>query len=117
MKKTDCLDPLFCPVLTSLSVIGGKWKLAILWSIRQNGVQRFGELQRSLGGITQKMLTQQLRDLEADGIIVRKVFAEVPPRVEYTLSDYGRTLDPLLEGMALWGRTHQAGVSNGTAAT
>jgi DNA-binding HxlR family transcriptional regulator len=96
-----------CPVTTALSAIGGKWKPAILWQIR-HGVIRFGALQRSLGGVTQKMLTQQLRALEAEGILVRRVYPEVPPRVEYTLSDYGWTLQPMLDTMAEWGRSHQS---------
>ena len=95
-----------CPVVTTLEVIGGKWKPAILWHIRR-GVHRFGALQRALPGITQKMLTQQLRELEADGILTRTVFAEVPPRVEYRLSDHGLSLQPLLDEMATWGATHR----------
>jgi DNA-binding HxlR family transcriptional regulator len=105
--EENCLDPAVCPVLATLDVVGGKWKPAILWQIRHE-MHRFGALRRSVQGITQKMLTQQLRELEADGVIVRKVFAEVPPRVEYTLSDYGRSLQPLLDAMASWGAAHQA---------
>ena len=97
----------FCPVMTTLEVIGGKWKPAILWELRQHRVRRFGALKRALPGITQKMLTQQLRELEADGIIHRKVYAEVPPRVEYTQTEYGRSLTPILEEMAHWGMKHQ----------
>jgi len=106
VKKSECLDPQVCPVISTLDVVGGKWKPAILWLVRQ-GVHRFGALQRAIGGITQKMLTQQLRELEADGILRREVFAEVPPRVEYTLTPYGQTLLPLLEAMASWGSSHQ----------
>ena len=97
-----------CPVITTLAVIGGKWKPAILWELRQHRVRRFGKLKRSLPSITQKMLTQQLRELEADGIIRRKVYAEVPPRVEYTLTDYGATLTPILNEMAHWGQNHRS---------
>jgi DNA-binding HxlR family transcriptional regulator len=106
MKKNECLDINVCPVLATLAVVGGKWKPAILWMIRQ-GVHRFGALQRSLQGITQKMLTKQLRELEADGVIVRTVFAEVPPRVEYTFSEHGKSLQPLLDAMANWGAAHR----------
>lgn len=96
-----------CPVITTLGVIGGKWKPAILWELRQHQVRRFGALKRALPDITQKMLTQQLRELEADGIVHRKVYAEVPPRVEYTLTDYGQSLTPILNEMASWGLNHQ----------
>ena len=106
MKKSECLDPQVCPVISTLDVVGGKWKPAILWQVRQ-GVHRFGALQRAVGGITQKMLTKQLRELEADSILRREVFAEVPPQVEYTLTPYGRTLQPLLDAMASWGGAHQ----------
>jgi DNA-binding HxlR family transcriptional regulator len=94
-----------CPVTTTLNVIGGKWKPIILWEM-ERGVLRFGELKRTIAGITQKMLTQQLRELEEDGIIWRKVYAEVPPRVEYGITDYGQTLRVLLNEMAQWGMRH-----------
>ena len=96
-----------CPVMTTLEVIGGKWKPAILWELRQQRVRRFGALKKALPNITQKMLTQQLRELEADGIIRREVYAEVPPRVEYTQTDYGRSLTPILDEMAQWGMNHR----------
>ncbi|MEM7549518.1 MAG: helix-turn-helix domain-containing protein [Bacteroidota bacterium] len=95
-----------CPVITTLNVIGGKWKPAILWELQQKDVCRFGALKRSVEGITQKMLTQQLRELEADGIIQRKVYAEVPPRVEYQITEYGKSLRPILDEMAKWGFKH-----------
>jgi DNA-binding HxlR family transcriptional regulator len=101
-----------CPVMITLAVIGGKWKPAILWELRQHRVRRFGALKRALPDITQKMLTQQLRELEADGIIHRKVYAEVPPRVEYTQTDYGRSLTPILDEMAHWGMRHQGEQKN-----
>lgn len=95
-----------CPVTTTLSVIGGKWKPIILWIIRDE-TKRFGEIKKLIPSITQKMLTQQLRELEDDGIIVRKVYAVVPPKVEYSLTDYGRSLMPIMDAMAQWGRSHQ----------
>ncbi len=107
MTSKILLTPELCPILATLEVVGGKWKPAILWQVRQ-GIHRFGVLQRALPGITQKMLTQQLRELEADGILNRTVFAEVPPRVEYRLSDHGRTLQALLDEMAAWGVRHHA---------
>lgn len=105
LEKRGNETPL-CPVMTTLEVIGGKWKPAILWELRQHRIRRFGALKRALPNITQKMLTQQLRELEADGIIYRKVYAEVPPRVEYTQTDYGRSLTPILDEMAHWGMSH-----------
>lgn len=95
----------YCPVTETLHVIGGKWKPIILWQL-ENGTVRFGQLRRVIKGITQKMLTQQLRELEDDGIIWRKVYPEVPPRVEYGVTDYGRTIRPLLNEMAQWGISH-----------
>jgi len=96
-----------CPVTTTLSVIGGKWKPIILYIIRDE-TKRFGEIKRLIPTITQKMLTQQLRELEKDGIVNRKVYPVVPPKVEYSLTDYGRTLIPILNAMAKWGVTHNA---------
>ncbi|MGH1335052.1 MAG: winged helix-turn-helix transcriptional regulator [Aureispira sp.] len=103
-NKCERID---CPVITTLGVIGGKWKPAILWTLKQWEVARFNNLRRSLAPITQKMLTQQLRELEANGIINRKVYAEVPPRVEYRLTPYGETLMPIMDEMAKWGAGHQ----------
>jgi DNA-binding HxlR family transcriptional regulator len=95
-----------CPVLTTLEVIGGKWKPAILWQM-ESGTYRFGQLKRELNGITQKMLTQQLKELEENGIIWRKIYAEMPPRVEYGLTEYGKSLRPILNEMAKWGLVHR----------
>ncbi|MDJ0751879.1 MAG: helix-turn-helix domain-containing protein [Ardenticatenaceae bacterium] len=93
-----------CPVETCLEMLSGKWKPRILWKIYQNEVMRFNELQRSIsGGITAKMLTQQLRSLERDGLITRVVYPVVPPKVEYRLSEFGRTLIPVLDSIAAWG--------------
>jgi len=90
----------------TLKVIGGKWKLVILCHL-MDGVKRFGELKRGMPDITQKMLTQQLRELEDDGIIHREVFVQVPPKVEYSLTEYGRTMEVVLNVMADWGQNHQ----------
>jgi DNA-binding HxlR family transcriptional regulator len=94
-----------CPVEATLSVVGGKWKVLILWNL-VNGTKRFNELGRYISQVTRKMLTEQLRELESDKLIVRKVFPEVPPKVEYSLSDYGRTFIPVMQAMAQWGMTH-----------
>jgi DNA-binding HxlR family transcriptional regulator len=104
---SDPLRPDECPVDTTLSIIGGKWKALILYHLRE-GPRRFGELRRLIPGVTQRMITQHLRELEADGIIHREVFAVVPPRVDYSLTETGRTLLPILEAMAGWGTTHRA---------
>ena len=92
-----------CTVAVTLDVIGGKWKSLILWQLNFKTL-RFSQLQRRLGKITQKMLTQQLRELEQDGMINRKVYAEVPPRVEYSLTDMGQSVVPILEMMCQWGK-------------
>lgn len=90
----------------TLKVIGGKWKLVILCHLT-DGSMRFGELKREMSDITQKMLTQQLRELEQDGIIDRKVYNQVPPKVEYSLTEYGQTLKEVLDVMSRWGDKHQ----------
>lgn len=94
-----------CPVTTTLRVIGGKWKPVILWHLHEQ-TMRFSELKRSLDGITQKMLTQQLRELELAKVVKRKVYPEVPPKVEYSLTPYGKTLIPVLQSMHEWGEKH-----------
>ena len=91
-----------CPVEVTLSVIGNKWKVLIIRDL-MGGTRRFGELRKSIGGISQKVLTANLRSMEADGLLTRKVYPEVPPRVEYTLTDLGRSLRPVMDAMADWG--------------
>jgi DNA-binding HxlR family transcriptional regulator len=95
-----------CPVETTLDVIGGKWKGIILYHLI-DGTKRFNEFRRINSGITQFMLTLQLRELERDGIIHREVYKEVPPKVEYSLTDFGRTLEPLILSMKVWGETYK----------
>jgi DNA-binding HxlR family transcriptional regulator len=94
-----------CPLTDLVDMIGGRWKVLLLWRLR-DGTRRFNELRRSMPGVTQKMLTQQLRQLETDGLVSRKVFAEVPPRVEYKLTATGRELGSLLETLAGWATVH-----------
>ncbi len=91
-----------CPVETTLKVIGGRWKVLIVHSLLEDK-KRFGELTRSLGGISARTLSKQLRELEADGVVNRKDFGEIPPKVEYSLTSLGRTLKPVLLSMEKWG--------------
>ncbi len=103
-----------CPVEYSLTVLGGTWTLLILRDLLRYEPVRFGALRRSLGGISARTLTDRLRHLEAEGVVTRTVYAEVPPRVEYALTARGRSLQPVLESMAAWGRQDQ--IRNGEAA-
>jgi len=97
---------LHCPVAVTLGIIGGKWKPLILYYLLQ-GTQRFNALKRRLPQVTQQMLTLQLRELERDGIVHRQVYAEVPPKVEYSLTELGRSLEPILLAMLAWGEAYQ----------
>ncbi|WP_068083200.1 winged helix-turn-helix transcriptional regulator [Polycladidibacter stylochi] len=99
---TQQTDSELCPAPILFSMIGGKWKLLILKTLVFNGTKRFGDLRREISGITQTMLTKQLRALEADGLIDRKVYAQVPPRVEYSATNTGRALRPVFEAMHQW---------------
>lgn len=105
MAKVQAVDEQ-CPVELGLNILSGKWKLKILWYLSKSTI-RFNELQRLLGNITTKTLTEQLRELEEQGIILRTVFPEVPPRVEYSLSEIGITLKPILKGLCEWGKTYR----------
>ncbi len=102
-----------CPVEAALDVIGGKWKPLILWALGDD-IMRFSELQKALPGVNTKMLTKQLRELEEDGVIRRTVYPEVPPRVEYTITDFGKTLLPLLQALCDWGAGY-LGLGDGVA--
>ena len=96
-----------CPVETTLMLIGDKWKVLILRDL-MDGTKRFGELKKSIGTVSQKVLTAQLRDMEEKGLLTRKVYAEVPPRVEYTLTETGYSLEPILDAMSAWGADYKA---------
>lgn len=95
-----------CPVATTVSLIGSKWKLLIMRNLRVRP-WRFNELKKDLDGISQKVLTDSLRSMEADGIITRTVFPEVPPRVEYSLSELGESMRPIIDSMEQWGLSYQ----------
>lgn len=99
-----------CPVETTLTLISDKWKVLILRDLLP-GTKRFGELKRSIGSVSQKVLTAQLRQMEDSGLLTRKVFPEVPPRVEYTLTELGYSLKPILDAMLTWGADYQAMVA------
>ena len=96
-----------CPVETTLTLIGDKWKVLILRDLMP-GTKRFGELKKSLGNVSQKVLTAQLRTMEESGLVNRKVYAEVPPRVEYSLTELGKSLKPILDSMRAWGEAYKA---------
>ncbi|MFD1030272.1 winged helix-turn-helix transcriptional regulator [Metaplanococcus flavidus] len=95
-----------CRVEDALGILVGKWKPVILLYLLQEGTKRFSELKRNMPGITQKMLTKQLRELEDEDIILRVVYPQVPPKVEYSMTEYGRSLEPILEAMHEWGAKH-----------
>ena len=96
-----------CPVETTLTLIGDKWKVLILRDLMP-GTKRFGELKKSIGNVSQKVLTAQLRAMEESGLVNRKVYAEVPPRVEYSLTELGKSLKPILDSMWAWGEAYKA---------
>jgi DNA-binding HxlR family transcriptional regulator len=106
-EKIFVFDEKSCPVTATMQVLGGKWKAILINAIYLTSPARFGELKRSVKGITQSMLTQQLRELEDDGLISRKIYAEIPPRVEYTLTEFGLTLSPIMQSMAKWGEEYR----------
>jgi DNA-binding HxlR family transcriptional regulator len=104
MKK-EILVP-FCAVTATLDVLGGKWKVFVLARLATHGTLRFSQLQKLIPNVTQKMLTQQLREMEDAGLVSRRVYAEVPPRVEYSLTAHGLTLQPVLAALNEWGNLH-----------
>ena len=103
-SRLDCSPG--CAVEAAISLIDGKWKCVVLWHLQQGGTVRFNEIRRLMPGITQRMLTNQLRELEADGLVDRAVYAQVPPKVEYSLTDRGRSLTPILQALKQWGDVH-----------
>jgi DNA-binding HxlR family transcriptional regulator len=105
LKETE-VEEFYCPVKLTTDVIGGKWKPLILFYL-ESGTKRFGELRKLIPGMTKKMLTQHLRDLERDEVIRRKVYAVVPPKVEYSLTKHGESLKPILKLMSAWGARHR----------
>ena len=107
MEKTTKGELPACPVETTLTLIGDKWKVLILRDLMP-GTKRFGELKRSVGHVSQKVLTAQLRAMEESGLVHREVYAEVPPRVEYSLTELGRSLKPILDSLWAWGEAYQA---------
>ena len=110
-KKLDVLPA--CPVETTLSLIGNKWQVLILRDLGFNGTMRFKELQRSIGKISQKVLTTNLRSMEESGIVSREAFAEVPPRVGYSLTELGQSLRPVLDAMRVWGERYKERLRKG----
>ena len=105
-----------CPVETTLTLIGDKWKVLILRDLLP-GTKRFGELKKSIGRVSQKVLTAQLRDMEEKGLVSRKVYAEVPPRVEYSLTELGMSLKPILDAMSSWGTAYKEANGNKVLST
>ena len=95
-----------CPVETTLTLIGDKWKVLIIRELL-TGTKRFGEIRGAIEGLSQKVLTQKLREMESDGLLVRQAFAEIPPRVEYSLTDLGDSLRPIMDSLSVWGTEYQ----------
>lgn len=113
-NKKNYGKPYGCSVEATLAVIGGRWKPIILFHLMEKDVLRFNEMRRAIQGVTQRMLTNQLRELEKSGVVNRKVYAQVPPRVEYRLTEYGKTLKPILLSMREWGADHMQNLECGT---
>jgi DNA-binding HxlR family transcriptional regulator len=103
MARSGRRGPYVCGIDAAMDVVSGKWKSLILWELDAHGVRRFGELRRALPGVSEKMLTQQLREMEEDGLLLREVYRVVPPKVEYSLTDLGRSLNEALGPLGEWG--------------
>jgi DNA-binding HxlR family transcriptional regulator len=103
---TNGYQPQGCPVEATIDVIGGKWKAVILFQLLE-GPKRFSEIRRLLPAVTQRMLTLQLRELEKDNVVHREIYQQIPPKVEYSLTDFGKTLEPILLAMLMWGEQYR----------
>lgn len=103
MAKTARCGPYICGIDAAMDVVSGKWKSLILWELDNYGTRRFGELKRGLAGVSEKMLIQHLREMEEDGLIHREVYRQVPPKVEYSLTEHGHTLNEALRPLGAWG--------------
>ena len=101
-------DECQCPIAYTLSVVGGKWKWLILYKLSQNGVQRYGEIKKKIPSITHKMLSQQLKELELEELVYRQEYHQIPPKVEYSLTEKGNTLIPILDLMSHWGEENKS---------
>jgi len=101
-----------CPIAYTMNLVAGKWKLVILWHLASEKVMRYGEIKKSLDNITHKMLSQQLKELESDGLIHREAYSQIPPKVEYSLTELGESFLPILESMSKWG-THIMSLQEG----
>ncbi|QDZ39352.1 helix-turn-helix transcriptional regulator [Euhalothece natronophila Z-M001] len=112
VQPTENKKQVSCPVETTIQLIGGRWKVLILRELFTE-TKRFSELQRALTGITQKMLTQQLREMETDGLVTRKVYPVVPPKVEYSLTALGESLRPIIQEMHHWGKAYEEKMNQG----
>lgn len=108
MDTPERCGPYLCGIDAAMDVLLGKWKSLILWELDQHGTLRFGELRRALASVSEKMLTQHLREMEADGLIHREVYREVPPKVEYSLTAHGHSLNAALEPLSEWGEQRMA---------
>ncbi|TDD50382.1 winged helix-turn-helix transcriptional regulator [Saccharopolyspora elongata] len=103
MAKSARRGPYFCGIDAAMDVVSGKWKVLILWELEAHGTRRFAELRRGLPGVTEKMLTQHLREMEQDELVHREVYREVPPKVEYSLTEHGESLNRALTDLGIWG--------------
>ncbi|MDA0566385.1 helix-turn-helix transcriptional regulator [Streptomonospora sp. S1-112] len=103
MAASERRGPYFCGIDAAMDVVSGKWKSLILWELEEHGTRRFAELRRGLPGVSEKMLVQHLREMEEDGLVHREVYRQVPPKVEYSLTEHGKSLNAALEALGRWG--------------